>query len=187
MVSREQVEQVQGEDLRQVMRRVPSPVVVVTAAEEGERRGITIGSMTSVSLDPPLISFNVHQDAETHDLLLRAGRFAVNILTEEQADLAHHFSIADLLQREQFSGVSFHLDEEGLPLLDEVLAIFTCAVETVHEAGDHTLIIASVDAISRENLTARPLLYFEQTYRTVDEEVKSIAFSPVKRGSSESS
>ena len=72
---------VDGETLRQVMRRVPSPVTVVTAASAEEVRGITIGSFTSVALEPPLVCFNVNHAAEMHNLPLAAPRYAVQVLS----------------------------------------------------------------------------------------------------------
>ncbi len=96
-----------GQVLRHVMRHVPSPVTVVTAAGAGERRGITIGSFTSVSLEPPLISLNVAREAQMHPVLAAASHFAVHVLREDQAHLARRFSLPDLTSADQFEGVAF--------------------------------------------------------------------------------
>jgi flavin reductase (DIM6/NTAB) family NADH-FMN oxidoreductase RutF len=78
---------VPGDAFRAVMRRVPSPVVVVTAQGPREARGITIGSFTSLALDPPLVSFNVGCGARMHEVMEACDRFAVHVLGEEQTHL----------------------------------------------------------------------------------------------------
>ena len=87
---------VDGEALREAMRRIVSPVVVVTVESDEVLRGATIGSFTSVSLEPPLVSFNVTRETALHRALVRAERYAVHLLAAEHADLAAHFAIPDL-------------------------------------------------------------------------------------------
>ena len=154
-----------GDDLRAVMRHVPSPVVVVTFLTSAGAKGITIGSFTSVSLDPALISFNVMHTSTMHDALMQAERFAVQILRDDQVDLSERFSIPDLNSNEQFGDVP-HRVEGGLPLIDGVLATLRCRPFNVIQAGDHSLIIGEVieiDAVER----GAPLLYYQQSYRKI--------------------
>ena len=155
-----------GEDLRTVMRQVPSPVTIVTCASPKGAKGITIGSFTSVSLDPPLISFNVMHESAMHVVLRDAENYVVHILSEDQVALSERFSIPELSSTEQFKGVSHHLDNDAIPLLDNVLATLKCRPFNVVPAGDHTLFIGEVleaNPISAGN----PLLYYEQSYRKV--------------------
>lgn len=169
------------------MRRVPAPVTVVTAAGADEARGITIGSFTSVSLDPPLISFNVAQDAQMHAVIHEASRFAVHVLTDEQAHLSNHFAVPDLTGAEQFSEVDHRLDAHGTPLLDDVLARLTCTPYAYYEAGDHTIVVGEVVDLDLD-AAQEPVLYFDRRYCAVGEEVKLLSlFSPVKRASSDAS
>lgn len=178
-------EHVNGEMLRAAMRRVPSPVTVVTATDGRELRGITIGSFTSVSLAPPLISFNVAHASRMHALLTtRAERFAVHILSEEQAHLSDHFAVPNRTGDEQFAGLGFRRDAYGTPLLDDVLAIFHCARYAVYPAGDHSLLIGEVLKVERRAEGA-PLLYFDRTYRNVGEPVQHSLFTPVNADGSE--
>ncbi|SHK56134.1 flavin reductase family protein [Rhodothermus profundi] len=157
-----------GEVLRQVMRRVPSPVTVVTAAADGEMRGITIGSFTSVSLEPPLISFNVARRARMHPLLLQARYFAVHILGAEQVALSQRFAEPGLSGQEQFEGLAYQLHAEGTPVLEGVLAVLHCRPYRRLEAGDHTIFVGEVMEIEvREE--GPPLLYYNRTYRAVGE------------------
>jgi flavin reductase (DIM6/NTAB) family NADH-FMN oxidoreductase RutF len=147
-----------GESLRVAMRRVPSPVVVVTAADAEDARGITIGSFTSVSLDPPLISFNVGKEARMYPLIMRADRFLVHILSEAQADLGNHFAVPDLSGAEQFAPVPHHIDAAGTPVLDAVLAVLHCRPYAFVEAGDHAIVVGEVLDVD-EGATGRPILY----------------------------
>ncbi|MEM8485131.1 MAG: flavin reductase family protein [Bacteroidota bacterium] len=155
-----------GEDLRAVMRHVASPVTIVTVDTPEGAKGITIGSFTSVSLDPPLISFNVMHESSMHDVLMASDRFAVQILSEHQAALSERFSIPHQSSKQQFEGVLHHLDGDDLPLLDDVLAILFCRPFNVVPAGDHSLIIGEVLEANAVSL-GKPLLYYQQSYRKV--------------------
>ena len=157
-----------GEALRQVMRRVPSPVTVVTAAVDGEMRGITIGSFTSVSLDPPLISFNVSRRSRMHPLLLAARHFAVHILGAEQVALSRRFAEPGLSGAAQFEGLSYRVHTEGTPVLEGVLAVLHCRPYRTVEAGDHTIFVGEVMQIETF-ADGPPLLYYNRAYRAVGE------------------
>ncbi len=175
---------VTGNMLRAAMRRVPSPVTVVTAADpevEGPAglRGMTVGSFTSVALTPPLVSFNVQRDATMHDLLRREGaRFAVNVLSEKQAALAVHFAVPERTGAEQFGPAPHRIGARGVPVLGGVLEVLHGRVEQFVEAGDHAVFVGRVTEIERGEEGA-PLLYFESEYHGVGYEVgSSEGFSP---------
>ena len=155
-----------GEDLRTVMRHVPSPVTIVTCASPEGAKGITIGSFTSVSLDPPLISFNVMHASSMHDALRKATGYVVHVLGEDQMALSERFSIPELSSAEQFEGVEHHLDNDAIPLLDNVLATLKCRPFNAVPAGDHTLFIGEVREANPMN-AGKPLLYYQQSYRKV--------------------
>lgn len=173
-----------GKKGRIAMPRVPSAVTVVTAAGEGEMGGVAIRSFTSVSIDPLLISLNVPCQAQTHDLIVGAERFAVHLLSEEQAVLSNHFSALDPRGQEPFAAIPYRLDAHGTPILEEVLAVFYCARYAVYEAGDHALLVGEVLHIEK-GVEGRPLVYFDRSYCRVGDIVSSTTFAPVKRSSSE--
>jgi flavin reductase (DIM6/NTAB) family NADH-FMN oxidoreductase RutF len=151
------------------MRRVPSPVVVVTAKGETETRGITIGSFTSVALDPPLVSFNVGRESRMYE-----------------AHLAKRFAVPGLAASEQFESVPHTRDEHGTPLLDGVSARLHCTPHETISAGDKTLYIGLVVQVD-EQPDSGAVLYYKSGYRGVGRELRSTELSPVKRVSSESS
>ena len=154
------------------MRRVPSSVAVVTAAGPDEMRGMTIGSFTSVSLDPPLISFNVALDAQMHDLIVEAEHFIIHLLSDEQADLSNNFAIPDRSGREQFADIAYSRDAHGVPVLEEALVIFFCAHYATHPAGDHALLVGEVLDIKAKD-DGRPLVYYDRSYRSLSDSVKA--------------
>ena len=179
-------ESVDGETLRHVMRRVPSPVTVVTAASATEARGITIGSFTSVALEPPLICFNVNHEAQMHDIIMAAPRFAVHVLSEDQAHLSEHFAVPDRTGAEQFRDVPHAVDEHGTPILEGVTAVLHCVHHDVFTAANKSIIVGRVvDVDIRADGGA--VLYYKRTYRGVGKELRSTWLSPVKRASSETS
>ena len=81
-----------GEELREAMRRFPAPVAVVTTVLEGERFGLTVGSLVSLSLNPPLVGISIGRDSSSHEPIRRAGGWAVSLLAGSQADVAQHFA-----------------------------------------------------------------------------------------------
>ena len=177
---------VEGSVFRTVMRRVPSPVVVITAKGGDDARGITIGSFTSVALDPPLVSFNVGTQSRMYDVMETCSRFAVHVLSEEQVHLAKRFAVPGLTAREQFEGVPHSHDEYGTPVLEGVTARMHCTLHDAVPAGDHVLYVGLVvDVDDRPDRGA--VLYYHSGYRGVGSELPSTELSPVNRVSSDSS
>lgn len=166
---------VDGERLREVMRRVASPVTVVTTAAGGARRGATIGSFTSVSLHPPLISFNVMRGSGFHAVLAEASHFAVHLLGDGQAALAEHFAQPDVTEEDLFEGVPLRRGSTpgGVPVLQDVPGVLFCSVWAVVPAGDHDLFIGEVTGLRTSPVRSghRPLLYYARSYRSVGPEV----------------
>ena len=160
------IEPATKDTLRGFMRRVPAPVTVVTAVVNGEGRGMTVGSFTSVSLDPLLVSFNVGKESLMHDVIMNAESLAVHILTEDQADYSELFAAPDLTSKQQFASVPHRLLDDGTPILTETLAYLKCRRVAAYDAGDHHLIVAEVVEIAHQQ-EGEPLLYYNTHYRSV--------------------
>jgi len=160
---------VTGTDLRTVMRRVPAPVTVVTAAGSSESRGATIGSFTSVSLDPPLVSFNVETGSQIHEVLEEASHFAVHLLGRKHSDLCQHFAIPDRAGADQLKTVAHHHTElHDAPILECAPAVIHCRWHEAVAAGDHVIVVGRVIRLDERN-DAPPLLYYDQEYRSVSD------------------
>ncbi len=152
-------------ELKKWMQEVPSSVTVVTVGHP-EPRGATIGSFTSTSLDPPLISFNVQKHTRFHQILHQAPQFAVHLLAEHQRELAEHFARAGLSSVEQFASIPVNLTPQGLPLLKEAPHMLICVPYAFYDAGDHTIVIGEV-VESIYAPSSSPLVYYRRQYHTV--------------------
>lgn len=147
---------------RQAFRAWPSGVAIVTSAHEGELHGMTISSLTSVSLEPPLVSVCCDLASKTLALIQRSRRFAVTILSEDQEALSSRFaSVA--LEDVRFEGQSYQLGASGCPLLAGGLAHLECSVFQSLRAGDHEVLIGSVE--SAVTFAGTPLAYWSGSYR----------------------
>ncbi|MFT4603795.1 MAG: 3-hydroxy-9,10-secoandrosta-1,3,5(10)-triene-9,17-dione monooxygenase reductase component [Rhodothermales bacterium] len=157
---------VSGEDVRAAMRRVPMAVTVVVVGGDTPR-GITIGSFVTVSLDPPLVSFNVQRSARIHAEMETAPRFAVHILSSAQEGLSEIFADPDQSGVGQFAKVDHHLDSHGIPVIPDVIARFACSVEAVYPAGDHSIILGRALELD-SNESGEALLYLNRSYRSLE-------------------
>jgi flavin reductase (DIM6/NTAB) family NADH-FMN oxidoreductase RutF len=190
-------EPVEAETFRSAMREIAAPVVVVTAAGGGEARGITIGSFTSVALEPPLVSFNVGHEASMHAVMEACDRFCVHFLGERQASLADHFATPGLTPDEQFDPIPHRIGEGGVPVVDGVPTLLHCTPYKSMEAGDHTIYVGQVVGVESradgaeagflETTGPTSVLYYRSTYHGVGGELESTPASLVNRSSSGSS
>jgi flavin reductase (DIM6/NTAB) family NADH-FMN oxidoreductase RutF len=145
---------------RQLLGRFATGVVVVTTtAADGRPLGMTANSLTSVSLDPPLILLCIDHAATMHDALVASSEFAVNILRSTQEAISRRFAGQ---HDDRFDGIGYRLSPRGLVLLDGALAHIECQRYELHEAGDHTIVIGRV--VSGTTAEGRPLLYYRGGY-----------------------
>ena len=138
---------------------------MLTVDAEGERIGLTVGSLVSLSLEPPLVGVAVNRQAALHELLRRAGGFAVSLLAAGQEPLAQHFArgVPPIALWER---VGTRAGTLGAPLLDGALGWLECRTRTECETGDHTLFVGEV-VVLEHGEPARPLVYLEQAYAPV--------------------
>ena len=128
---------------RQVLGCYPTGVVVVTALEQGEPpTALVIGTFASASLAPPLVSFLPAKASQRWARIRRAGRFCVNVLAEDQAALSRTLA-APVESRLEDVGWS-PSPASGAPRLEGVCAFIDCALEAVHDAGDHDFALCRV-------------------------------------------
>jgi flavin reductase (DIM6/NTAB) family NADH-FMN oxidoreductase RutF len=148
---------VTGEDLREVMRSFPSGICVVTIELEGTRTGLTVGSLASLSLEPPLVGFALGQQAQLHELLRGAGEFGVSLLAADQEAIAQHFA-RSVPPIALWTGVEVRDDAGGPPLIADALGWLRCSVQAEHPTGDHTLFVGQVEWA--EVVSAAPALVY---------------------------
>lgn len=126
---------------RKAMGNFATGVAVVTTANDGVHFGMTVNSLTSVSLDPCLLLICPKRGSATGEAIKRSGLFAVNVLGEGQQDLCMRF-VGENASR--FSELELDENEWGVPLLPGSLAHISCELNAVHPGGDHDIIIGKV-------------------------------------------
>ena len=134
-----------GEELREVMRRFPAPVAVVTTALEGERFGLTVGSLVSLSLQPALVGISIGKDSSSHEPIRRAGGWTTSLLSGMQAHVAQHFARSGIPPVALWNGVDVREGKRG-PLVENALAWLECRTISEHDAGDHTIFVGEVES-----------------------------------------
>ena len=163
---------IDGREFRRVLGHYPTGVTVVTAAGPAGPEGLTIGSFTSVSLDPPLVSFCPGHDSDSWARMRDVGSFCVNVLSDGQAEVSSIFaSKAD----DKFQSVGTRVEATGAPVIDGCLAWIDCRLEAVHTAGDHDIVVGRVvalgtadsDAAGTDATSNGPLVFFKGGYGRV--------------------
>ena len=137
-----------GDELRSLFRELPSPVGVVTVDVEGQAAGLTVDSLVSLSLEPPLLGIALRRHAALHELLREAGTFAVSILGAGQERLAQHFA-RGVPPIGLWTGIDTRTGELGAPLIEGALAWIECRLASEHPVGDHTLFVGDVVSARR--------------------------------------
>jgi 3-hydroxy-9,10-secoandrosta-1,3,5(10)-triene-9,17-dione monooxygenase reductase component len=156
---------ISSDTFRRVMGHFVTGVTVVTAFDGDRPFGITVNALSSVSLDPPLVMVALDRRRFLTPIVRAAGRYAVNILSEDQQELSDCFAGAAVLpDRESFCGAAWHPGPTGLPLLDGAIATLECTVVETFSAGDHDLFIGRVDSLENEARHPMPLLYYRRRY-----------------------
>lgn len=141
---------------RQVVGHFCTGVAIVTGDDSGTPVGLTVQSFTSLSLDPPLVSFAVGRESSTWPRLKAAGAFAVNFLAEDQEAMCRAFATSGA---DKFAGVGWHTKTTGAPILNDVLGWIECRIEAEHEAGDHLIVVGRVLELDVAN-EGKPLLFY---------------------------
>ena len=155
-----------GEDLRAAMRRFPFGVGVLTVDANGQRFGITVGSLVSLSLDPPLVGVSIGHASAMHELLREAGEFAVSLLAGDQAALAQHFARSGVPPIALWAGVALRESELEEPLVADALAWLACRTIGECDAGDHTIFVGAVESVT-PGREAPALVYVRSEYGSV--------------------
>jgi flavin reductase (DIM6/NTAB) family NADH-FMN oxidoreductase RutF len=144
------------------MRHVPAPVAVVTVTVDGRHAGLTVASLVSLSLEPPLVGFAIRRDAALHELLRESREHAITVLAAGQEHLAQHFA-RGVPPIALWTNVPLR-DADGPPQLDGAAAWLRCRLEQEHAAGDHTFFVAAVEHAEAGPAAARPLVFHGQAY-----------------------
>ena len=147
-----------NDQLRSAMGCFVTGVTVVTTMDGNISIGVTANSFTSVSLEPPLVLWSLSKASKKHTILTTNKNFVVNVLSKTQKNLAITFS----RDKEPFSGISYYYSKNGVPIIDNSVAIFECELYAVYDGGDHSIILGLVTSCDKSNL--EPLQFFKGNF-----------------------
>jgi flavin reductase (DIM6/NTAB) family NADH-FMN oxidoreductase RutF len=170
---------VSPDNFRGAMRQLTGGVSVITAGRGRDISGMTVTSVSSLSVDPPALIVSVNRTASSLPLLKRYGFFGVNILTSDQLDIAERFTGKDGLKgAERFAGAEWTARASGVPLLVGALAAIDCEVEEIVERHSHAIIIGRVLDVAVSARRAA-LAYWHGQYVAIDRDEDAIRLAEV--------
>ena len=119
-------------------------VYVVGVAHKGKVNALTCAWAMRVSHRPPLVAVSVGKTRFSHDLIAEAGSFSVNVLAQDQLELARHFGLKSGRDVNKFTNIPYKTAKTGAPILEEVAAWLDCKLVGSCPAGDHTIFVGEV-------------------------------------------
>jgi flavin reductase len=151
-----------ADTFRSVMRQVVGSVAVIATEGSGALHGFTATAVCSVCATPPTILIVVNKSARTHPHIDRKGLFAVNILADDQKEIAQHFANKG---DDQFSSVKYSLSKGGVPIIEGAVAYLECEIQDRIAIGTHTVFVGLVIEAGVEDRA--PLVYHDGRYGLV--------------------
>jgi 3-hydroxy-9,10-secoandrosta-1,3,5(10)-triene-9,17-dione monooxygenase reductase component len=148
---------------RNVLGNFASGIAVITAIHNGEPVGLTCQSFSSVSLDPPLVTFIPAKTSGSYPRIREAGRFGINILASGQEEVCRQMATSG---GPKFDGVEWSPSEGGAPRLAGSLAFIDCELQAELDGGDHLLVLGRVTGLEADP-EADPLLFFRGSYQRI--------------------
>ncbi len=146
----------QETDYRKALACFATGVTIVTTLDgAGLPVGLTVNSFNSVSLDPALILWSLRRTSHNLENFLNCTSFCVNVLSEDQEDLARQFAATNI---EKFDGVKWRHTPSNAPRLNECTAYFDCKLYGHHDGGDHVIFLGEVQEFGSR--ASRPPLMF---------------------------
>ena len=134
--------------------------VVTTRNSAGRACGLTANAVASLSLEPLLVLVCVEKTADSHDCIVEAGSFAINVLKSEDERIARRFAASEVDAK--FDGLAYHESGTGSPILDDALAWVDCDLHAQFDGGDHSIFVGRV--LAGDAVEGTPLLYYRGGY-----------------------
>jgi flavin reductase (DIM6/NTAB) family NADH-FMN oxidoreductase RutF len=168
-----------SDDFRGAMRHLAGGVSVITAGRTRDITGMTVTSVSSLSIDPPTLIVSINRESSSWPLIKRYGFFGVNILTADQIDIAERFTgKGGLKGADRFVGAEWTTRASGVPLLVDALAAVDCEVEDIVERHSHAIVIGRVLDLQASTRTAA-LAYWQGQYVAIDQNEDAIRLAEV--------
>lgn len=161
---------------RDVIGRFASGVTIITTRNDGADLGTTASAVSSLSMEPPMLLICMNRTSETGRAILEAGRFVVNILGEDQADIAQRFARKG---DDKFEGLEVARGLAGLPLLSGTLGHLECRVAETATGGTHTVFLSHVEHAGASE--GSPLTYYRGRFGRFEDAAEEAAYQEVRR------
>lgn len=150
--------QIDPADFRSTLGHFPTGVTVVTGMADGVPVGMTIGSFTSVSLEPALVAWLPTRDSVTWAQIKASGSFCANILSADQGDVCGVFASRS---DDKFADFAWTPAESGSPIIDGSLGWIDCDIDAIHPAGDHDIVVGAVRGLAVSGAEQDPLVFYK--------------------------
>jgi 3-hydroxy-9,10-secoandrosta-1,3,5(10)-triene-9,17-dione monooxygenase reductase component len=150
---------------RDALSRFATGVALVTAMPDGQPAGMIVNSLTSVSLEPPLVSFSPSRSSLTWSRMRRTGRFGVNVLGRQHERFALRATPAGA---DRFAGLDWEPGRGDIPLVTDALASLECEIVAQHPAGDHWIVVGRVNALHTPPIKD-PLVFYAGAFGTLQQ------------------
>jgi flavin reductase (DIM6/NTAB) family NADH-FMN oxidoreductase RutF len=161
---------ISSDEFRGAMRHLTGGVSVITVGQGKDITGMTVTSVSSLSVEPPTLIVSINRESSSWPILKRQGFFGVNILAADQLDVAERFTgKGGVKGADRFSGAQWTTRISGVPLLAGALAAIDCEVEDIVERHSHAIVIGRVLDIQTSGHTAA-LAYWQGRYVAVDQD-----------------
>ncbi|MBW8795398.1 MAG: flavin reductase [Streptomyces sp.] len=153
-----------GGKCREVFAHLPAAVSVITTDGAHGPAGMTASAVCSLSVDPPLILVCIANRSRTLHYIVSHGTFAVNVLREDQTEVAKAFADPGTGQHNRFAAATCHR-EAGALLLENCAAYLVCDVQDTYPGGDHTIVTGRIHSLSASRV--RPLIWHGRRFRAL--------------------
>lgn len=168
--------EVSATQFRDVIGCFASGVTVVTTLSQGIRHGATASAVSSLSLDPPMVLVCLNKQSSTAKAIAESRRFVVNILAEDQPDIALRFASRGV---DKFEGLELQDSPCGAPVIEGALARIDCRLVEEVAGGTHWVFLAAVEAATRN--AGAPLAYFRGRLSRLEMEQDEFAYKEIRQ------
>ncbi|MGK5530968.1 flavin reductase family protein [Streptomyces sp. URMC 129] len=167
----QQARPVAGRTLRDVCGLFVTGVTVITSGTGEAAAGTTVNSFTSVSLEPPLVLFCLHNESRLRSVVETTGAYAVNFLASHQEKTALAFAGKSTAA---ITDVAHHASVTGVPVLSDALAFLSCRLVNAFDGGDHTIFVGEVLELGVPRQSQEPLIFFRGFLGALEEEPRGV-------------
>ena len=159
-------------EFRNALGTFPTGVAIITTTGPGnEPVGLTCNSFSSVSLDPPLVSWSLRKASKSLETFRNTAAFTINILAGDQNELSGRFASSKITDK--FSGVEWRPGHGGAPVIAHTLASFECSTFAVHDAGDQLILIGEVQRFDHGR-PEDPLVFYKGAYMMLTQSLREL-------------